>query len=139
MKTSGGTVQIPTEVLASVETLDELEDWLMAQNPQLMRELRQARRDDLAGKYKLWKPRHLPCPPTESKLGQTDTQLADSDRLMIATLKTCLVNGMRWLLGTYTNRSFPIPPIHGWAGWLMAALNHRHTLQKSNKIGVKSV
>ena len=67
MKATGGTVEIPTEVLASVETLDELEDWLMARNPQLMRELRQARRDDLAGKFKLWKPRHLPCPPTASK------------------------------------------------------------------------
>jgi hypothetical protein len=38
----------------------------MANNPRLMRELRQTRQDDLAGKFKPWKPRHLPC-PTGSK------------------------------------------------------------------------
>ena len=41
--------------------LDELEDWLTAHNPRVMRELRQARRDDLGGKFKPWKPRFLPC------------------------------------------------------------------------------
>ena len=66
MKTAADTVEIPTKVLESVDTLDELEDWLMANNPRVMRELRQARQDDLAGKFKPWKPRHLPC-PTGSK------------------------------------------------------------------------
>jgi hypothetical protein len=64
MKTD--TVEIPTPVLASVETLDELQDWLTAQNPKIIAELRAARRQDRAGKFKPWKPRHLPC-PTESK------------------------------------------------------------------------
>jgi hypothetical protein len=66
MKSLCDTVEIPTKVLESVDTLDELEDWLLAKNPRLMRELRQARQDDLAGKFKPWKPRHLSC-PTESK------------------------------------------------------------------------
>ena len=66
MKARADTIEIPTRVLESVDTLDELEDWLMAQNPRLMRELRQARLDDLAGKFKPWTPRHLPC-PTGSK------------------------------------------------------------------------
>ena len=61
-----GTLEIPAAVLASVETLDELQDWLTAQHPDLMAELRQARQEDLAGEFKVWKPRHLPC-PTESK------------------------------------------------------------------------
>jgi hypothetical protein len=56
-------VEIPTSGLASVETLDELQDWLTAQNPGVMAELRAARREDRAGKFKAWKPRHLPCPP----------------------------------------------------------------------------
>lgn len=60
------SVQIPKSVLASVETLDELEDWLTAQNPEIIAELRQIRDEDLAGKFKAWKPRHLPC-PSESK------------------------------------------------------------------------
>ena len=59
MKATADFVEIPTAVLDSVDTLDELEDWLMANNPAVMRELKQARRDDLAGKFKPWKPRHL--------------------------------------------------------------------------------
>ncbi|HEY3856131.1 MAG TPA: hypothetical protein VGO67_17210 [Verrucomicrobiae bacterium] len=64
MKTE--TVEIPTGVLSSIETLDELQDWLTAHNPKVMSELRDARREDKAGKFKPWKPRHLPC-PTGSK------------------------------------------------------------------------
>jgi hypothetical protein len=59
MKAGANVIEIPTSVLDSVDTLDELEDWLMANNPKVMRELRQARQDDLAGKFKTWKPRHL--------------------------------------------------------------------------------
>ena len=66
MKTGADTIEIPRSVLESVDTLDELEDWLTSQNPRVMRELKQARRDDLAGRFKPWKPRFLPC-PTGSK------------------------------------------------------------------------
>jgi hypothetical protein len=66
MKTVGPTVEIQLTVLESVDTLDELEDWLTAQNPRVMEELKQARRDDQAGQFKLRKPRFLPC-PTGSK------------------------------------------------------------------------
>jgi hypothetical protein len=55
MKTE--TVEIPAAVLSSVETLDELQDWLTAQNPEVIAELRAARREDLAGNFKPWKPR----------------------------------------------------------------------------------
>ena len=60
MKTE--TVEIPASVLSSIETLDELQDWLTARNPKLIAELREARKQDLAGEFKPWKPRHLPCP-----------------------------------------------------------------------------
>ena len=60
------TVEIPVPVLSSVESLDELLDWLMAQNPRIIVELREARRQDLAGEFKAWKPRHVQW-PTESK------------------------------------------------------------------------
>lgn len=59
-------VEIPTAVLSSVETLDELQDWMTAQNPRVLAELRAARKEDLAGEFKVWKPRFPPC-PTESK------------------------------------------------------------------------
>jgi hypothetical protein len=58
MKTE--TVEIPAAVLSSVETLDELQDWLTAQHPGITAELRAARREDVAGKFKPWEPRHLP-------------------------------------------------------------------------------
>jgi len=64
MKTE--TVEIPVAVLSSVETLDELQDWLTTRHPGIVAELRAARREDVAGKFKPWKPRHLPC-PTGSK------------------------------------------------------------------------
>ncbi len=49
MKTD--TIEIPVPVLSSVETLDELHDWLTAQNPRVLAELRQTRQEDLAGKF----------------------------------------------------------------------------------------
>ena len=57
MKTD--TVEIPATVLSSVETLDELQDWLTAQNPKIIAELRAARREDRAGKFKLVETAHL--------------------------------------------------------------------------------
>jgi predicted aldo/keto reductase-like oxidoreductase len=63
---SKGVVEIPVSVLSSVETLDELQDWLTAQNPQIIAELREAHRQDLAGEFKTWEPCHVPW-PTGSK------------------------------------------------------------------------
>ncbi len=54
-------VEIPTAVLSSVETLDELQDWLTATNPSVVSELLDARKQDLAGKFKPWKPHHGQC------------------------------------------------------------------------------
>ena len=51
------SVEIPVPVLSSVETLDELQDWLTAQNPKVVSELRDARKEDEAGKFKTWKPK----------------------------------------------------------------------------------
>jgi len=59
MKNEAVKVEIPLAVLRSVDTLEELEDWLMAHNPRIMRELRQTRQEDLKGKFTSWKPRHL--------------------------------------------------------------------------------
>jgi hypothetical protein len=60
------TIEIPAVVITSVVTLDGLQDWLTARNPEVIAELRAARREDLAGKFKPWKPRYQPC-PTKSK------------------------------------------------------------------------
>jgi predicted ribonuclease YlaK len=66
MKTQEATVEIPVSVLASLDTLDELEDWLTRNHPRVLRELRQARKEDLDGKFKPWRPRHVQW-PTKSK------------------------------------------------------------------------
>lgn len=66
MKSEQATVEIPLSVLESIDTLDELEDWLTAHNPRVMNDLRQARKDDLAGRFTPWKPRHVKW-PTKSK------------------------------------------------------------------------
>lgn len=47
-------VVIPRPVLGSVETQDELQDWLTANHPKIVSELRDARREDLAGEFKPW-------------------------------------------------------------------------------------
>jgi hypothetical protein len=57
MRSRSATIEIPVEVLESVDTLDELEDWLAARNARIVEELRAARREDLAGKFKPWRPR----------------------------------------------------------------------------------
>jgi len=67
MKADPDVIKIPTSVLDSVDTLDELEDWLMAKNRRVMRELRQTRQDDLAGIFKTWKPRHLSGDDSQNK------------------------------------------------------------------------
>ena len=66
MKSAPEIVEIPISVLESIDTLDELEDWLTANNPRIMRELRETRQDDLVGKFKPWQPRHVSW-PTKSK------------------------------------------------------------------------
>ena len=58
--------QMKRGLAIAVETLDELQDWLTAQNPRVMAELLAARKADLAGDFKTWTPRHQPC-PTKSK------------------------------------------------------------------------
>jgi hypothetical protein len=47
------TVEIPQTVLASAESLDDLEDWLAAHDPAFLDEVRRIRNEeDLAGKGK---------------------------------------------------------------------------------------
>ena len=48
-----GVLEIPTPVWESAETKEELEDWLLAQNPKLIRQLRRIRtQEDTTGKGK---------------------------------------------------------------------------------------
>ncbi len=47
------TIEIPESVLISAQSLDELEDWLAANNPAFLERMRRIRHDeDLAGQGK---------------------------------------------------------------------------------------
>jgi len=49
--TTKNVLEIPTDVWETAETKEELEDWLLAHNPKLVRQLRRIRREeDLAGR-----------------------------------------------------------------------------------------
>jgi hypothetical protein len=46
-------VEIPESVLISAQSLDDLEDWLAAHDPEFLEQIRQIRRDeDLGGRGK---------------------------------------------------------------------------------------
>jgi hypothetical protein len=46
-----GVIEIPTEVWETAETKEDIEDWLLARNAKLVRQLRRIRRDeDLGGR-----------------------------------------------------------------------------------------
>ena len=51
--TPRNVIEIPKEVRETAETKEDMEDWLLARNPELLSQLRRIRRDeDLAGKGK---------------------------------------------------------------------------------------
>lgn len=43
-------IEIPMTVFETAETKEDLEDWLISQNPEFIKRMRKARKDDLAGK-----------------------------------------------------------------------------------------
>jgi len=47
-------ISFPVSVFDSAETKDDLEDWLMCQNPEFMEKLMKARQEDLDGKGTDW-------------------------------------------------------------------------------------
>jgi len=49
------TVTFPLSVFETADTLHDLEDWLMAHNPDFLKKMRKARQEDLSGKGTGWK------------------------------------------------------------------------------------
>lgn len=47
-------VTFPLTVFETADTKDDLEDWLLAHNPDFIKRMRKARKDDLHGKGKDW-------------------------------------------------------------------------------------
>ena len=49
------TVTFPLSIFETADTKEDLEDWLLTQNPGFIKKMRKARQDDLRGKGKDWK------------------------------------------------------------------------------------
>ena len=48
------SVTFPVTVFETADTKEDLEDWLLAQNPQFIKKMRKTRQEDLLGKGKSW-------------------------------------------------------------------------------------
>ena len=53
-KSNTGKVTFPLSVFETADTKEDLEDWLLSQNPQFIRKMRKARQDDIQEKGKDW-------------------------------------------------------------------------------------
>ena len=53
-KEKSEVVTFPLTVFETADTKDDLEDWLLANDPNFVRRMRKAREDDLQGKGKTW-------------------------------------------------------------------------------------
>jgi len=48
------SITFPITVFETADTKEDLEDWLLSQNPQFIKKMRKARQEDLLGKGKSW-------------------------------------------------------------------------------------
>lgn len=53
-KKKSSVVSIPLNIFVTADTKEDLEDWLLAQNPEFIKKMRKARNDDRRGKGKDW-------------------------------------------------------------------------------------
>lgn len=49
-----GIIIIPEEIFETAESKEELEDYLLVQNPEFIERMKKARKDDVKGKGKNW-------------------------------------------------------------------------------------
>ena len=47
-------VTFPLSVFETADTKEDLEDWLLSQDPEFIKKIRKARREDILGKGKSW-------------------------------------------------------------------------------------
>jgi len=47
-------VTFPLSVFETADTKEDLEDWLLSQDPEFIKKMRKARREDISGKGKSW-------------------------------------------------------------------------------------
>lgn len=55
VRKKSGVVTFPLSVFETADTKEDLEDWLLSQDPDFVKRMRRARQDDLQGKGKDWR------------------------------------------------------------------------------------
>lgn len=54
-KRKSEVITFPIGVFETADTKEDLEDWLLSQNPEFLKRMRNAKKDDIEGKGKDWK------------------------------------------------------------------------------------
>ena len=54
-KKKSDVLVFPVSVFETADTKEDLEDWLLSQNPEFIKKMRKARKDDIQGRGKDWK------------------------------------------------------------------------------------
>ena len=49
------TVTFPLSIFETANTIEDLEDWLLSNNPEFIKRMRKVRKDDIQGTGKDWK------------------------------------------------------------------------------------
>ena len=54
-KRKSEVITFPVSIFETADTKEDLEDWLLSQNPEFLKRMKKAKRDDIEGKGKDWK------------------------------------------------------------------------------------
>ncbi len=54
VKRKSEVIACPVSVFETADTKDDLEDWLLSQNPEFLKRMRKIKRDDIEGRGKDW-------------------------------------------------------------------------------------
>lgn len=54
-KRKSEVITFPISVFETADTKEDLEDWLLSQNPEFLKRMKKAKKDDIEGKGKDWK------------------------------------------------------------------------------------
>jgi len=54
-KRKSDVLVFPVSVFETADTKEDLEDWLLSQDPEFIRKMRKAKKDDIQGRGKDWK------------------------------------------------------------------------------------
>jgi hypothetical protein len=54
-KRKSEVITFPVSIFETADTKEDLEDWLLSQNPEFLKRMKKAKKDDIESKSKEWK------------------------------------------------------------------------------------